>query len=231
MKIKKLLIITSIVFSLSSCDKTVNTSKVKLETQVDSVCYALGTNFITSFQRSSIDDVNFDAFIKGMNDAYEKNELKMEDKEILSCIQSYFAEQRELKLEKNLDDGRAFLAENKNKKGIITTASGLQYEILKEGNGNSPKAADTVVCHYIGTLIDGTVFDSSVEKGKPLTTALNRVYPGWTEGVQLMKEGAKYKFYLPTELGAGTRVRPGGPIEPNMALIFEIELLEVKKGE
>ena len=212
MKIKKLLIITSIVFSLSSCDKTVNTSKVKLETQVDSVCYALGTNFITSFQRSSIDDVNFDAFIKGMNDAYDKNELKMEDKEILSCIQSYFAEQRELK-------------------GIITTASGLQYEILKEGNGNSPKAADTVVCHYIGTLIDGTVFDSSVEKGKPLTTALNRVYPGWTEGVQLMKEGAKYKFYLPTELGAGTRVRPGGPIEPNMALIFEIELLEVKKGE
>ena len=128
----------------------------------------------------------------------------------------------------NLEKGEAFLKENSTKEGVKTTASGLQYKVLKEGTGKSPQAADTVEVHYQGTLLDGTEFDSSIKRGQPAEFPLNRVIPGWTEGVQLMKEGAKYQFTIPSKLAYGERGTPGGPIPPNATLIFEVELISIK---
>lgn len=126
-----------------------------------------------------------------------------------------------------LEKGQQFLAENAKKEGVKTTSSGLQYEVIKEGAGKSPKATDTVLVHYKGTLLDGTEFDSSYSRNEPISFPLNRVIPGWTEGVQLMKEGAKYKFFIPSNLAYGSTGTPGGPIGPNETLVFEVELLKV----
>lgn len=127
----------------------------------------------------------------------------------------------------NLKAGQDFLAENKSKPGITELASGLQYEILTEGSGNKPSATDTVKCHYHGTLIDGTIFDSSVQRGQPAEFPLNMVIKGWTEGVQLMPEGSKWRFFIPADLGYGNR-QVSAQIGPNCALIFDVELLEIK---
>ncbi len=129
--------------------------------------------------------------------------------------------------ESALEKGKQFLAENAKKEGVKSTDSGLQYEVLKEGEGKSPKATDTVLVHYRGTLLDGTEFDSSYKRNEPIEFPLNRVIPGWTEGVQLMKEGAKYKFFIPSELAYGSS-GAGGSIGPDETLIFEVELLKVK---
>lgn len=127
----------------------------------------------------------------------------------------------------NLAKGEKFLAENATKEGVVTTASGLQYKILTEGTGKSPKATDTVLVHYAGTLLSGTEFDSSYRRKEPIEFPLNRVIPGWTEGVQLMKEGAKFRFFIPSKLAYGPR-GAGRDIGPNETLIFEVELLKVK---
>lgn len=126
------------------------------------------------------------------------------------------------------EKGAQFLADNATKDGVKVTPSGLQYVVLTEGKGKSPSATDTVEVHYRGTLLNGTEFDSSYKRGEPISFPLNRVIPGWTEGVQLMKEGAKYKFFIPSKLAYGTRGTPGGPIGPDETLIFEVELLKVK---
>ena len=126
------------------------------------------------------------------------------------------------------EKGEQFLKGNASKEGVKTTASGLQYKITKEGEGKSPKATDTVVVHYRGTLLDGTEFDSSIKRGEPATFPLNRVIPGWTEGLQLLKEGGKATLYIPSKLAYGERGTPGGPIGPNEALIFEVELIKIK---
>lgn len=127
----------------------------------------------------------------------------------------------------NEEYGKAFLDSNGRRQGVVTTPSGLQYEVLTEGKGDKPAATDTVTVHYTGTLLDGSVFDSSVERGEPATFPLSAVIPGWTEGVQLMSKGAKYRFYIPSDLAYGMQGTPGGPIGPNATLIFDVELLEI----
>ncbi len=127
-----------------------------------------------------------------------------------------------------LEDGQAYLKENATKEGVHTTTSGLQYKVLKDGTGKSPKSTDTVLVHYRGTLLNGKEFDSSYKRNEPIEFPLNGVIPGWTEGVQLMKEGAKYQFVIPSSLAYGRRGTPGGPIGPDETLIFEVELLKVR---
>ena len=203
---------------------------MKLKSDLDSVSYALGVDIANSLERGYVDELNYNAFIKGIEDVFNEKDLDIADDKAKQIIQNYFKQLRDAKTAKNLEEGRKFLEENEKKEGVKVTESGLQYEIIKEGEGISPSPTDTVVVHYRGTLIDGTEFDSSHKKGEPATFPVNRIIPGWTEGLQLMKEGANYKFYIPTELGYGERVRPGGAIEPNMALIFDVELIEVLKG-
>ncbi|MCG8410364.1 MAG: FKBP-type peptidyl-prolyl cis-trans isomerase [Bacteroidales bacterium] len=234
MKIKNLLLIVAVLAIFSSCSK-MGSTKVELTTQDDSVAYAIGIDVSNSLKRNGCGEINPDILKAAMVDNFNGEEIKISEADVQKILRSYFMRLREEQMKKmeikkveNLEAGKKFLEENKNKEGVITTESGLQYEILKEGKGKSPKATDVVKCHYHGTLLDGTVFDSSVERGEPTEFPLNRVIKGWTEGLQLMKEGAKFKFYIPTDLAYGENVRPGGKIEPNMTLIFEVELLEVK---
>ncbi len=228
MKIKTLILLAGIAIILSSCGQSFN-SNTKLVTVEDTLSYALGADVANSLKRTSVENINYDAFLSGMVDILEEKEIKMDEEKIQPWIRSYFTKMREEQAKKNLEEGQAFLEENKTKDGIIVTESGLQYEIIQEGTGKTPVATDKVKCHYHGTLIDGTVFDSSVEKGTPAEFALNRVITGWTEGVQLMKEGAKYKFYIPSELAYGARGSRN--IQGNSVLIFEIELIEVMEPQ
>ncbi len=238
MKIKNLLLlIAGSAILLSSCDQKM-TAKINLESKLDSISYMIGVDIGGNLKDASLEEINYINFINGVTDAFEKSDLKIDEEEIKPYIKEYFqelqAKQTEIANAKgitNLEEGVIFLEENKNKEGVITTESGLQYEIITEGTGQSPIETDIVICHYHGTTIDGTVFDSSIDKGERFETPLNRVLPGWVEGIQLMKEGAKYRFYIPTELAYGTRVRPGGILEQNMVLIFEVELFEVKTPE
>ncbi len=179
--------------------------------------------------------MEMDALLQGFNDGL-KDTLQFEDTEIQQLAQAGEAlmrskqqEQAALAAEKNVEAGIAYLAENGKREGVVTTESGLQYEVLTEGTGDSPAATDTVTVHYRGTLLDGTEFDSSYSRGEPTSFPLNRVISGWTEGVQLMKEGAKYRFHIPSELAYGERAT--GKITPNSTLIFDVELLDVVKPE
>jgi len=213
----------------TSCGQKVP-SKVNLKSEIDTVSYCIGVDIGNSLKTAKFENLNYDAFIKGIDDSFTDKKTALSEDTVKILIQKYFTSIRNKAIEKNLADGRAFLEENKKREGVITTASGLQYEIITEGTGKTPTATNMVKCNYHGTLIDGTVFESTIEKGKPAEFVLNRVIDGWKEGIPLMKEGGKYKFYIPTELGYGTRVRPGGPIEANMVIIFEVELLEVKEA-
>jgi len=215
---------------LSSCGEKIDTN-AKLDTKIDSLSYSLGVSVAGSLQQSYLEEVNYNAFFKGLKDKFDDSDIEISIEDGHKLIQAYISALRIERISSNLREGKSFLIENQKKEGVITAQGGLQYEIINEGMGKSPdSSADTVIVQYTGTLIDGTVFDSSVEKPEPFKTALNRVIPGWKVGLKLMKEGAKYKFYIPSELGYGANVRPGGIIEPNMALIFEIELLQVIEG-
>lgn len=197
----------------------------------DSLSYALGSQVIEGISQGAtqlnvVDKIDNLKVFDAIRDVVTDSSL-IDAVTARRLIDAVVKEANEKKAEVEGAKGNAFLEENKKRDGVITTESGLQYEVLKEGVGASPKATDKVKVHYHGTLIDGTVFDSSVERGEPITFGLNQVIKGWTEGVQLMKEGAKYKFYIPQELGYGGRA--AGKIPPYSTLIFEVELLEVVK--
>lgn len=211
-------------------------TEVSFESTIDSVSYSLGYQIASmSLKRQGMTDINAEMFASGLKTALsEKDSAQLSTKEMQQVVQTYQmeaqrrAQQKRLKEAKeNKKKGKKFLAENKNNEGVQVTDSGLQYKVLKEGSGISPDSSDKVRVHYKGTLLDGEVFDSSYKRGEPVELLLNQVIPGWTEGVQLMKEGAKYKFWIPGELAYGPNPRPGGPIGPNETLIFEVELLKV----
>ena len=203
--------------------------KIKVMQELkDKVSYAVGLSIAESLKSQQLGGLDLDLLKDGIQDIFEQRELKINPQEANGLIQSYLEEANSAAFGENKEKGIAFLEENKNKEGISITASGLQYEIIQEGSGNKPSATDNVTVHYHGTLIDGTVFDSSTERGTPASFGVNQVIPGWTEALQLMSVGAKFKLYIPQELAYGANPHPGGPIQPYSALIFDVELIEIK---
>ena len=201
---------------------------------MDKLSYALGLGIGQQLKSMGTrEDVNIDDFAQAIKDVLDEKPLAIQHTEAQQIVNAYFqkmesrmnAEKAE-KGKKALEEGKQFLAENAKKEGVTTTASGLQYEVLSEGNGKRPAATDKVRCHYEGRLIDGTVFDSSYRRGEPADFGLNQVIPGWTEGVQLMQEGAKYRFYIPYLLAYGEG-GAGELIPPFSTLVFDVELIKV----
>lgn len=198
--------------------------------------YSIGLDIGNTFKKQSM-DINPDILLSGLKDALGgKTPLLNEEqvKETMAAFSKSMMEKQTAQVKekgaKNAATGEKFLAENKTKEGVKTTASGLQYKVLKEGSGEAPKATDTVVTHYKGTLINGTEFDSSYKRNEPATFPVNRVIPGWTEALQLMKPGAKYQLFIPGNLAYGER-GAGQEIGPNETLLFEVELISLKPGD
>jgi FKBP-type peptidyl-prolyl cis-trans isomerase FklB len=210
--------------------------KTQLKDQKDKASYSIGYDIGSTFKKQKV-DLNADALFTGLKDALSGKEalLSKEDREkTLEVFQKEMMEKQVAASKeaatKNAAEGEKFLAENKTKDGVKTTTSGLQYKVLKEGSGESPKETDTVVTNYRGTLLDGTEFDSSYKRNEPASFPVNRVIKGWTEALQLMKPGAKYQLFIPAALAYGER-GAGRDIGPNATLIFEVELLSVKPPE
>ena len=204
--------------------------KPALKTALDSASYALGmqvgSDLSKNLENVPGDPLKMDLFIEAMSKALKADTANflIDKSKIMGVIQTYMMKAEEERAKKAEIENNRFFENNKKNKNVITTASGLQYEVLRQGSGAKPKATDKVKVHYHGTLIDGNVFDSSVERGEPIEFELNKVIPGWTEGVQLMSVGSKFKFFIPPALGYGSRSM--GKITPNSVLIFEVELLD-----
>lgn len=197
------------------------------------ISYALGLGIGQQLKNMDASDIDINYLAQAVRDVLEGNELMISHHEAQSIANLYFQEkENQINKEKQAKgniaktEGERFLKENGKKEGVVTTASGLQYLILREGTGRSPKSTDTVRCHYEGRLIDGTLFDSSIKRGEPADFPLNGVIAGWTEGLQLMKEGAKYRFFIPYLLGYGAS-GAGSSIPPYSALVFDVELIKV----
>lgn len=201
---------------------------------MDKVSYALGLGIGRQLAQMGATSLSVDDFSQAIKDVIAGNSLQVSDSEAQKLVQRFFAEQEAKQRAAAEEKGKAakaagesFLTENGKKEGVITLPSGLQYQVLREGNGKKPKATDQVECHYEGTLIDGTIFDSSYKRGQTATFPLNGVIAGWTEGLQLMQEGAKYRFFIPYQLAYGAN-GAGASIPPYAALVFDVELIAVK---
>lgn len=230
-KISLLVLVTALI--LSSCNNKTEEKNdfnmKKLETEMDSISYSLGVNlFPKGLKDQGFDILDFNAMSKAMHDVYEGNDLVISEEESLQMLIKYTQKIAAQKQSKSNEADIAFLEENTVKEGVVTTESGLQYEILSAGDGTVyPESTSNVKVHYTGTLIDGTIFDSSVEKGQPVEFPLNKVIPGWTEGIQLMVVGDKFEFTIPGNLAYGENGMPPAGIGPNATLIFEVELLGI----
>ncbi|WP_111309059.1 FKBP-type peptidyl-prolyl cis-trans isomerase [Confluentibacter sediminis] len=243
MKLVKFLGAIVLASAVFSCSNKKAVTKESLKTEVDSVSYALGLDVANSVS-SNFEEVNNELFLAGYMNAKDSTKMIMDKTAAQTIIQMYVQKNQAKMMQKQQEAaakeaekqfgavkaaGEKFLEENKTKDGVKTTASGLQYIVEKEGTGEKPTATSTVKVHYTGTLIDGTVFDSSVERGEPAQFGVGQVIKGWTEVLQLMPVGSKYKVFIPQELAYGANPRQGGPIKPFSALIFEVELLDIVK--
>jgi FKBP-type peptidyl-prolyl cis-trans isomerase FklB len=222
---KKIVLIFGVSALIFSCNN-VDTSNSELSTQMDSVSYSLGVSVANNLKSSGFETIESSAISAAFNDVFSENDLKISEEDANALIQDYFMELSQKKSQEATNKGQAFLDENATKEGVVTTASGLQYQVLTEGQGAKPAASDEVTVHYHGTLIDGTVFDSSVDRGQPATFPVGGVIQGWVEALQLMNVGSKYKLFIPSNLAYGER-GAGGSIGPNETLIFEVELLSI----
>lgn len=191
------------------------------------VSYCVGMSVADSLMQQDLDQLNPEILAQAISDVFAGKETKFSPNEANGIIQQYLQEVTESKFEVFKQEGEAFLADNKSKAGVQVTDSGLQFEVIEVGNGAKPGATDTVEVHYHGTLIDGTVFDSSIQRGQTATFGVHQVIKGWTEALQLMSEGAKYRLYIPQDLAYGAHPHPGGAIKPFMTLIFDVELVKV----
>lgn len=243
MKLTKTLAIAAIGVTIVSCNKNQVKTKASLETYNDSVSYAIGLNTaVRMSEDAAAKDLDPDLYIQGYLEGSDSlNTTLIDKKDVEKIISEYFQKIRMEQMKKREEEmkekaeadfkdykkeNEQFLVDNKSKDGVKTTESGLQYQVLNEGNGNAPTTADKVKVHYHGTLIDGTVFDSSVDRKQPAEFGVTQVIKGWTEGLQLMKPGAKYKFFIPQELAYGYQQR-GPVLKPFSTLVFEVELLDV----
>ncbi|MGJ7030066.1 FKBP-type peptidyl-prolyl cis-trans isomerase [Niabella hirudinis] len=199
-----------------------------LKTLADSASYAIGVNIAQSMKKD-LGDINTNIMMGAMKATFEGKKPVLDDDVLMNVIMTYSEKAKEAQAQTTVDAGRAFLTKNKTQQGVTTTASGLQYIVLKEGTGEKPGANDTAICHYRGSLLDSTEFDNSYDRGEPLTIPVSGVIKGWTEGLQLMSKGSKYKFFIPYELGYGLRGAPP-TIPGGSVLVFEVELMDVKKG-
>jgi FKBP-type peptidyl-prolyl cis-trans isomerase FklB len=226
----KIITVISLLFSGSLPSLAEDNPKVLK----DNASYSIGRNVGNQLGQYK-DDINVDQLVEGLRNSFSGKQPRLSEEEMRKALGVFNANQQKKKQQqqmalagKNKQEGEAFLAENKKKKGVVTLPSGLQYQVIRSGKGASPKATDTVVTHYHGTLINGTVFDSSVDRGQPATFPVARVIKGWTEALQKMKVGDKWKIFVPSQLAYGPAGAPP-KIGPDSALIFDIELLEIKK--
>ena len=200
---------------------------------MDKISYALGLGIGRQLNDMGAEGLSIDDFAQAIKDVMAGGKTQLDAQEAQMIVQEFFQKQEEKQRasaaerhKAQKEQGEKYLAENGKKDGVVTLPSGLQYQVLREGNGRKPKATDQVKCHYEGMLVDGTLFDSSIQRGEPATFPLNGVIAGWTEGLQLMQEGAKYRFFIPYHLGYGER-GAGASIPPFAALVFDVELIEV----
>tara|TARA_B100001287_G_C22484719_1_gene436061 strand:- start:34 stop:699 length:666 start_codon:yes stop_codon:yes gene_type:complete len=215
-----------IAFFLAILINTTSMNAQKLKTETDSVSYCIGVN-IGENLKNQFSDIDIKDFMNGINDVLDKkSEAKISNADAQKILQGYFTKQQEMKTKLAKEQGANFLAENAKKEGVISLESGLQYEILKQGSGAKPTINDNVTTHYHGTLIDGTIFDSSVDRGQPATFPVSGVIKGWTEALQLMSVGSKWRLYVPYDLAYGER-GAGANIGPFTTLIFEVELISI----
>ncbi|MCU1716878.1 FKBP-type peptidyl-prolyl cis-trans isomerase [Pseudomonas sp. 5P_3.1_Bac2] len=213
---------------LAGCDS--QTSEVKLETPAQKASYGIGLNMGKSLAQEGMDDLDSKAVAQGIDDAVGKKEQRLKDEELMEAFAflQKRAEERMTALNaESAKAGKKFLEENAKREGVVTTASGLQYEVIKKADGAQPKETDVVTVHYEGKLTDGTVFDSSIERGTPIDLPVGGVIPGWVEGLQLMHVGEKYKLYIPSELAYGEQ-SPSPAIPANSVLVFDLELIGIK---
>jgi len=239
----KLLFITLLIpfsaFTVTAQTKGKTTTKKRITTTIkkpmvagiaknylDSASYAFGISMGEGLKERGLSTLNYDLMVKGLRDAFAANKAMLSGPVAQAAISRAFAQAGKAKYAGKIAEGNAFLQSNKNIKGVKTTSSGLQYMVIKEGNGIKPKATDTILAHYKGTLLNGKQFDSSYDRNEPLSLPLNNVIAGWTEGMQLMPTGSKYRFFIPYQLGYGER-GAGQDIPPYSTLVFEIELLKV----
>ena len=232
-KALKLSLVAAAISLISACGNaeqdTTKIEKVEFTSETDKQSYALGAS-MGRYLKSNLDtnkdigiELSDEIILSGIKDAMA-GEPQLNEEEIKTIMQAMESQVRERRTAQAQEKGKAFLAENAKREGVVVTESGLQYEVLTAADGDKPAATDTVTVHYHGTLVDGTVFDSSVERGETISFALNRVIPGWTEGLQYMSKGSKYKFFIPSELAYGPR--NAGKIPPHSTLIFEVELFD-----
>ena len=193
---------------------------------VDKISYALGLGIGQQIKSMNIGHFNVEDFAQSVSDVLEGKQTAFSSREAQIMLQDFFSKKQKEEAQAHIAEGKAYLDAIAKKEGVVVTKSGLQYEVLQEGTGKSPKATDTVRCHYEGRLLDGTIFDSSYKRGEPADFGLNQVIPGWTEGVQLMKEGAKFRFTIPYLLAYGEQ-GAGSSIPPFSTLIFDVELIKV----
>ena len=223
---KKYIKIALVVSVISSC-QNLTQQKFNFDeaNELEKVSYSIGINVATSIKSEGLDSINSFYISKGFQDVFENKDLAINIEESNKIIGEYFNKKQDAKNQKLAIDSKIFLEQNKQKDGVMTTESGLQYLILSEGRGNNPTLNDNVTVHYHGTLIDGTIFDSSIDRKQPATFPLNGVIPGWQEALQMMSVGSKWKIFIPSELAYGES--GAGAIGPNSTLIFEVELLSI----
>jgi len=222
---KNIIILSSLIL-LIACKTEKSDQSVNLITELDSVSYSLGVNIGENIKKQ-FEDINLDNFEAGIKDVLEKEvEAKISDNQAQAIINSYFSKKQQNESESVIEQGVDYLRENAKREGVITLESGLQYEIINDGTGSKPTIEDNVTTHYHGTLVDGTVFDSSVDRGEPASFPVGGVIKGWTEALQLMNVGSKWKLYVPYDLAYGER-GAGAQIAPYSTLIFEVELISI----